>query len=53
MCELLCEIDLAIREKRRQLNECVDKYGISDPRCLKDSVELDHLINQFNRVKHL
>ncbi|MDF2669302.1 MAG: Spo0E like sporulation regulatory protein [Paenibacillus sp.] len=41
----------AIYKKRMQLHECVETYGIADPRCLHNSIELDHLLNIFNRLQ--
>ncbi len=49
--ELRYAIEEAIYEKRLKLNACVETYGLADPRCLRNSIELDHLLNQFNRLQ--
>ncbi|MDF2651479.1 MAG: Spo0E like sporulation regulatory protein [Paenibacillus sp.] len=46
----LSAIDQAIYEKRQQLNKYARIYGLSDPRCLHCSMELDELINAFNKM---
>ncbi|WP_246359095.1 Spo0E family sporulation regulatory protein-aspartic acid phosphatase [Paenibacillus phytorum] len=46
----LSAIDQAIYEKRQQLNKYARTYGLSDPRCLHCSMELDELINAFNKI---
>ncbi|SDO74870.1 Spo0E like sporulation regulatory protein [Paenibacillus sp. yr247] len=46
----LSAIDQAIYEKRQQLNKYARTYGLSDPRCLHCSMELDELINAFNKM---
>jgi hypothetical protein len=49
--DLRYAIEEAIYEKRLKLNACVEAYGLADPRCLRKSIELDHLLNQFNRLQ--
>ncbi|MDF2960423.1 MAG: Spo0E like sporulation regulatory protein [Paenibacillus sp.] len=44
-------IEKAIDIKRQQLYNAVDCYGLSNPRCLRYSMELDELINTFNSVR--
>lgn len=46
----LSAIDQAIYEKRQQLNKYARTYDLSDPRCLHCSMELDELINAFNKM---
>ncbi|MFD0676751.1 MULTISPECIES: Spo0E family sporulation regulatory protein-aspartic acid phosphatase [unclassified Paenibacillus] len=42
-------IEEAIYEKRRQLNKYAEAHGHTDPGSLRYSMELDDLINAFNR----
>ncbi|MEO3944413.1 aspartyl-phosphate phosphatase Spo0E family protein [Gorillibacterium sp. CAU 1737] len=42
-------MDGSIEEKRKEMHELAQKYGISDPRVLKKSRELDRLLNGFTR----
>ncbi|WP_171651714.1 aspartyl-phosphate phosphatase Spo0E family protein [Paenibacillus foliorum] len=44
-------IEEAIYEKRQQLNKHAETYGHTDPRSLNYSMELDELINAFNRLQ--
>ncbi|MNW45030.1 Spo0E like sporulation regulatory protein [compost metagenome] len=41
-----------IEEERDGLNELVTKYGFRDVRVLKQSMELDKLINSYNRSRY-
>lgn len=40
-----------IEKERRTLSRLVEKYGLSDPRVLAKSRELDELLNQYQSKK--
>ncbi|AZK46711.1 aspartyl-phosphate phosphatase Spo0E family protein [Paenibacillus lentus] len=41
-----------IEEERQRLGLLAKQYGLQDIRVLKQSMELDQLINQYNEVKY-
>ncbi|MNJ34197.1 aspartyl-phosphate phosphatase Spo0E family protein [Paenibacillus bouchesdurhonensis] len=41
-----------IEEERQRLGLLAKQYGLQDMRVLKQSMELDRLINQYNEVKY-
>lgn len=41
-----------IESKRRNMMEAVCIYGISSAEAIRQSQELDHLINQYHRLQH-
>lgn len=41
-----------IEEERQRLGLLAKQYGLQDKRVLKQSMELDQLINQYNEVKY-
>lgn len=41
-----------IEEERQRLGLLAKQYGLKDKRVLKQSMELDQLINQYNEVKY-
>lgn len=45
-------IKCRIEEERDGLNELVMKYGFRDVRVLKQSMELDKLINSYNKARY-
>ncbi|MNO49320.1 Spo0E like sporulation regulatory protein [compost metagenome] len=45
-------IKCRIEEERDGLNELVMKYGFRDMRVLKQSMELDKLINSYNKARY-
>jgi hypothetical protein len=44
-------VERAIHEKQLNLIRAVEKYGLSDPICLRFSIELDELIIAFYRLQ--
>ncbi|WP_106768748.1 aspartyl-phosphate phosphatase Spo0E family protein [Paenibacillus faecalis] len=41
-----------IEKSRQLLNQMGRRYGLRHPKVLKQSMHLDELINQYNRVKY-
>ncbi|MFD3262256.1 aspartyl-phosphate phosphatase Spo0E family protein [Paenibacillus lentus] len=41
-----------IEEERQQLGVLAEQYGLQDMRVLRQSMELDRLINHYNEVRY-
>ncbi|WP_055107276.1 aspartyl-phosphate phosphatase Spo0E family protein [Paenibacillus ihumii] len=41
-----------IEEERQQLGQLAEQYGLRDMRVLRQSMELDRLINHYNEVMY-
>ncbi|GAA0406201.1 aspartyl-phosphate phosphatase Spo0E family protein [Paenibacillus motobuensis] len=41
-----------IEQEREELNRLAAQYGLLDKRVLEQSIELDELINKYNKVRY-